>query len=121
MKKRTSFRKSCEGAVKGIGYSIRTEKHLRFHFFAAFIVILFGFYFNLTSTHWLFIAYAIGSVVVAELFNTAIERVVDLVTPEFHPLAGMAKDIAAGAVLVTAVQSIIIGTIIFGPIFLNLL
>jgi diacylglycerol kinase (ATP) len=114
-RKPTSFFKSCECAYKGIVYSFKTERHLRFHFFTALLVIVLGFFFNLKVQEWLFIIYAIGSVIAAELFNTALERVVDLTKPGYHHLAALAKDIAAGAVLVTTVQAVIIGTIIFGP------
>jgi len=118
-KKPTSFLESCGGAWKGIAYSLKTERHLRFHFFASMIVIAFGIYFALSGLQWVLITYAIGSVIVAELFNTALERVVDLAQPGYHPIAGLAKDIAAGAVLVTAIQSVVIGTIIFGPYLLS--
>lgn len=113
--KPTSFFQSCKGACRGISYSLKTEKHLRFHFFAAIIVISFGFYIDLARQDWLFVLYAIGSVIVAELFNTALEKSVDLTQPSYHPLAGMAKDIASGAVLFTAVQAVVIGIIIFTP------
>ncbi|NLI91641.1 MAG: diacylglycerol kinase family protein [Peptococcaceae bacterium] len=115
--KPSSFLRSCQGACKGIFHSLKTEKHLRFHFFASFVVITAGFYLKISGIHWLFITYAIGSVIAAELFNTALERVVDLVQPGYHPIAGIAKDIAAGAVLVTAIQSVVIGIMIFGPYF----
>lgn len=115
VKKPTSFLASCKGAWRGIAYSLQTEKHLRFHFFASLLVIAAGLIFHLTLVNWLFITYAIGSVIVAELFNTALERTVDLIKPDFHPMAGMAKDIASGAVLVTAIQAVIIGTLIFWP------
>lgn len=115
MKKTTSFVKSCEGACKGIFYALKTEKHLRFHFFASFLVISAGLLFQLTRVEWLFIIYAIGAVWIAELINTALERAVDLAEPNFHPMAGMAKDVASGAVLVSAVQAVIIGVIVFIP------
>jgi diacylglycerol kinase len=114
-RKPASFLKSCQCASKGIIYSFKTERHLRFHFFMALLVIALGFYFNLQVQEWLFLIYAIGSVLVAELFNTALERTVDLAQPGYHHLAALAKDIAAGAVLVTAIQAVIIGTVIFGP------
>lgn len=113
--KPAGFLQSCRGACKGISYSLRREKHLRFHFFAAAVVILSGLYFNIARVDWLFIMYAIGSVITAELFNTALERTIDLTQPTFHPMAGIAKDIASGAVLVTAIQAVIIGFMIFRP------
>lgn len=115
LKKTTTFIKSCERACKGIAYSLKTERHLRFHFFASSLVIATGLYLKLKSSEWLFIIVAIGSVLVAELFNTALERAVDLSKPGFHPIAGIAKDIASGAVLVAAIQAVIIGIIVFFP------
>ena len=113
--KPTGFVQSCKGACRGIVYSFQTEKHLRFHFFAAFIVVAFGLYIGLAREDWLFVIYAIGSVIVAELFNTALERNIDLTQPTYHPLAGIAKDIASGAVLITAIQAVVIGIIVFSP------
>lgn len=104
-----------KSALKGIVYALRTEGHVQFHLFAAIVVIICSTYFDLKTLEWLFIIYAIGSVIIAELFNTALERAVDLAKPEFHPIAGVAKDVAAGAVLVAACQSVVIGTIIFLP------
>lgn len=109
------FLASCKGAGKGILYSIQNERHLRFHLFAAFAVICCSFFLHVAKIEWLFIIYAIGSVLVAELFNTSVERVVDLAKPEYHPIAGIAKDVAAGAVMVTAIQAIVIGMIVFWP------
>lgn len=113
--KPTGFIQSCRKACRGVAYSLKTEKHLRFHFFASAIVISFSLYLRLAREDWLFVIYAMGSVIVAELFNTALERAVDIVQPSYHPIAGIAKDIASGAVLVTAVQAIIIGIIVFTP------
>lgn len=113
-KKPIPFAQSFARAWKGIVYSLQTESHLRFHFFASLVVVGCGLIFRVKNTEWLFIIYAIGSVVIAELFNTALERAVDLSHPEYHPLAGLAKDIASGAVLIAAIQAVIIGIIIFG-------
>lgn len=70
---------------------------------------------KLTRWEWAILLLTIGSVIAAEVMNTAIEIVVDLVQPNFHPLAGMAKDVAAGAVLMTAIQAVAVGIVIFGP------
>jgi len=87
---------------------------MRFHFFISLLVVISGFVFHLSGIQWLFVTYAISSVLVAELFNTALERTVDLAKPNLDPLAGMAKDIAAGAVLITTIQAVIVGSVIFG-------
>jgi undecaprenol kinase len=79
-----------------------------------------SYYFSITKTEWLFILVAIGGMFALELVNTAIERLVDLVTAEYHPLAKQAKDLAAGAVLVYAILSVGIGMVIFLPYLLKL-
>lgn len=113
--KTRSFLQCLGEAYRGILYSWKTQKHLRFHFFAGSIVMAAAWWFHLTRTEGVLLVLTIGSVIAAEVMNTAVELVVDLAEPNFHPIAGMAKDVAAGAVLVTAIQSIIVGIIIFGP------
>ena len=100
-------------AWKGLRQCIGKEQNLSFHLITTIIVIGAGILFDITRTEWMIIILCIGMVVAAELFNTAIERLVDLVSPERHPIAGQVKDIAAGAVLVCAVAAAIIGGIIF--------
>jgi undecaprenol kinase len=102
-------------AISGILTAIRKERNLKIHLFLAVIVILLGFILSITVTEWLFIILAIGGMLVAEMMNSAIERVVDLTTQDYHPLAKQAKDMAAGAVLLFAVASVSIGILIFGP------
>ena len=80
-------------------------------------VIIAGIVLGITRTEWIMVVMCIGTVIAAELFNTAIEKLVDLVSPERHPVAGQVKDIAAGAVLICAVAAAIIGLIIFIPYF----
>lgn len=110
-----SFWRSLVQASRGILYSWKTQKHLQFHLFAGSLVLAAAWWCRLTLTEWVLLILTIGSVIAAEVMNTAIELVVDLVEPNFHPVAGMAKDVAAGAVLLTAIQSVVIGIIIFGP------
>lgn len=74
-----------------------------------------GFGFGITRGEWTAIVICIGLVIAAELFNSAIERLVDLVSPQRHPVAGQVKDIAAGAVLVCALAAIVVGLIVFIP------
>lgn len=102
-------------AWQGIKSCIGKEQNLSFHLITSTVVVVAGFIFDITRVEWLIIILCIGVVVAAELFNTAIERLVDLVSPGRHPIAGQVKDIAAGAVLVCAVAAAIIGLIIFVP------
>lgn len=108
------FFRSFRYAVEGI-LTATKEQNLRFHLLSAVIVVLAGMLTGLSTTEWLLITFVIALVIGAELFNSAIERVVDLASPEIHPLAKQAKDMAAGAVLVFAVASVIIGLLIFLP------
>ena len=110
-----SFISSVSVAVIGIRTAIKSERNMRFHLMSALIVLVMSIYFSITKMEWLFILLAIGGMFALELINTAIERVVDLVTKEYHPLAKQAKDIAAGAVFIYAMLSVIIGMVIFLP------
>ena len=94
---------------------------MRIHIISSIIVIGCSFFFSLSYVEWIVVVLAIGGMISLELVNTAIERVVDLITEEYHPLAEQAKDIAAGAVFVYAITAIIIGIIIFLPKIISLL
>ncbi|SDY37487.1 diacylglycerol kinase [Hymenobacter psychrophilus] len=104
-------------AVRGVGAALRTEVHLRLHAAAAAAVLGLGLYCGLQRWEWVAVALSVGAVWCAELLNTAIEAVVDLVSPEYHPLAGRAKDVAAGAVLAMALAALAVGGLVFGPYF----
>ena len=109
------FIRSVGMALSGIGHAFITQRHVRIHAFCAVAVIAAGICLRLSRAEWAWIAIAIGSVIAAELFNTAIEHVVDLASPERHPLAKSAKDTAAGAVLVIAATAVVIGLLVLGP------
>ena len=110
---------SFKYAIEGIISSFKTERNMKIHVLATIVVIALGFFFRLDKVEWCFIIIAIASVISAELFNTAIETVVDMICPERNPKAKLAKDIAAGAVLVVAICAAIIGFIVFGPKVIN--
>ena len=112
--------KSFGYAFKGMGYVIRTQHNIWIHFLISFAVLAFGFWLNISKTEWLFVVFAIGFVLVSELFNTAIEVLVDMVSPEHNPQAGLVKDIAAGAVLLSAITAALIGLYIFVPKIISL-
>ena len=102
-------------AWKGIRCCVGKEQNLSFHLIATVCVVIAGFALGITRTEWICIILCIGIVIAAELFNSAIERLVDLVSPQRHPLAGQIKDIAAGAVLVCALAAMVVGLVIFIP------
>jgi diacylglycerol kinase (ATP) len=107
-------------AFKGVKAAFDSEHNLWIHFSVTVMVILAGFAFNITKYEWLILLLIITIVIVTEFFNTAIETIINLVSPGYHPLAGKAKDVAAGAVLITAVVALIVGAIIFLPYVLEL-
>ena len=113
--------KSFSYALDGIKTAIMSERNMRIHLVSSAIVIGGSFYFSITRLEWLIILMAIGGVLALELINTAIERLVDLVMEEYHPLAKQAKDMAAGAVILYAILSVVIGIVIFFPYLLKLL
>ena len=111
--------KSFGYAFKGIASLLKKEHNAWIHCLAIVVVTTLGFYFHITPTEWCIVLLCFGMVLAAEGFNTAIERLVDLVSPERHPVAGDVKDVAAGAVLICAIAAAIIGCIIFLPYLLN--
>jgi undecaprenol kinase len=113
--------KSFSYALVGIKTAIKSERNMQIHFVSSVLAIGASFYFSITRLEWIFILLAIGGMFALELINTAIERLVDLVTEEYHPLAKQAKDLAAGAVFIYAILSVIIGIVIFSPYLPNLL
>lgn len=102
-------------AFSGIFSAVRAEKNLQIHLSISILVIAAGVFLSISWIEWAFVVLAIGGMISLELINSAVERVVDLVTKEHHPLAKQAKDMAAGAVLVYAIASVILGVIIFLP------
>lgn len=111
--------KSFGYAFKGIASLLKKEHNAWIHCLAIVVVTSLGFHFHITPTEWCIVLLCFGMVLAAEGFNTAIERLVDLVSPERHPVAGDVKDVAAGAVLICAIAAAIIGCIIFLPYLLN--
>jgi diacylglycerol kinase len=109
------FIKGFGYASKGLSYAFRTQPNFKFHCAATLIVGVWGWFLMLSTSEWLWILLAIALVIVSELLNTAIETLVDLVSPEWNVKAGIAKDTAAAEVLVASIISAIIGLIIFIP------
>jgi diacylglycerol kinase (ATP) len=106
-------------AFRGIFSLIISEKNAWIHTLATITVCSAGFYFGLTKVEWCFITVAIVTVWTAEAFNTALEHMADALSSSHQPLIASAKDIAAGAVLISALGSVIIGVLIFGPYLIS--
>ncbi|MCB0522597.1 MAG: diacylglycerol kinase family protein [Lewinellaceae bacterium] len=102
-------------AFAGLGELLRSQPNAKIHLVAACAVAAAGFYFEITTTEWCLATFAVAMVFSAEAFNTAIENLTDLASPDYHPLAGKAKDVAAAAVLVAAIGAAAVGLLIFGP------
>ena len=107
--------KSVGHALHGIGYVLRSQHNAWIHAVATIVVAGAGFYFQLSSVEWCCIVIAASSVWTAEALNTALELLADAAFEELHPLVGRAKDVASGAVLVTAIAAVTVGAIIFWP------
>lgn len=104
---------SFKYAWNGIVVAFREESNIKIHTAIAFAVVAAGYYFQVTTTEWYVLIITIALVISLELINTAIEKLVDLVTMERKPLAGKIKDVAAGAVLVASIASVLVGVLIF--------
>lgn len=107
--------RSFHNALAGIWYVIRTQRNAQIHLLIATLVIMGGAFLRLSLTHWAILTLTIGLVMAAEIFNTALEALVDLISPDFHPLAKITKDTAAGAVLILTIVAAIVGLLILGP------
>lgn len=119
-KKRT-FYKVFKNAFDGIFQTIQTERNFRIQLVIAILVIVASIFFRITTLEWIVLTITIFIVLALELMNTAVEKVVDLVTAKYHPLAKIAKDSAAASVLIFSIGAAIIGCIIFVPKIIELL
>ena len=102
-------------AFRGLRLFFMTTPNALIHLLAAVLVVVAGFYFQISLFEWLVLVLTIGLVFVAEAFNTAIEIDMNLTSPQYHPYARDTKDVAAGAVLIAAFVSVVVGLIIFLP------
>lgn len=102
-------------AIVGLVSVLISERNMRIHFLAMIVVVIFSFLVSISPFEWALLIITIFMVLIAETINTAVEKTVDLVTDTYHPLAKKAKNIAAGAVLLSAVNAVIIALIILGP------
>ncbi|MDD3879784.1 MAG: diacylglycerol kinase family protein [Syntrophomonas sp.] len=118
--KGTGLKRSFACALAGIAYAFQQERNMKIHGAAAVMAMGLGLFWRLSRWEWGLLLITIFVVLAAETINTAIEKVVDLQTESYHPLAEAAKDLAAGAVLLTAIMAVIMAILIFGPYLLAL-
>lgn len=110
---RKSLVESLNYAILGIVESFKRERNMQIHFIIGFLVLVFSLFSDITKTEFLFVIFAIAFVIVTEMINTAIEKTLDSIINYTHPLVKIAKDISAGAVLISAVTAMIVGYIVF--------
>lgn len=106
--------KSFLNAFRGVFMMIKTERNFQIELIAFFVNLFLIFYFNLSSTDTALVLIASFAVLSAEIFNTAIEKICDIIQPDFDKRIGFIKDIAAGAVLLTAIAAVIVGVLVYG-------
>jgi len=110
--KPSRFIDSLNCAIDGVLYAAGTQKHMRNHFLTALAVLIASLFLKVTPVEFILLALSISFVLFAELINTAVEVVVDMITTEFHPMAKIAKDVAAGSVLLSVVGALVTGYLI---------
>jgi diacylglycerol kinase len=113
--KSTSLVDSFRYAFGGLWYAIKTQRNMRIHLTIASAVLALGLWLGIGWIEWAVLALTIGFVLVAEMFNTVAEAAMDAATNDYHPLVKVAKDVAAGAVLLTAIAAVLVGLLVLGP------
>ena len=113
--KPTRWFEKANVAIEGVIYSVKTQRHMRYHLVAALGVLLVSLVVNITRTEFILLSLAIILVLITEMLNTAIEVAIDMISEEYHPKAKIAKDIAAGVVLVASIGALILAYLILYP------
>lgn len=114
-------RRSFELALQGIADAVRTQPHMQFHITSGAAALIACYLLSAAAWEWMLVILCVTTVIAFETLNTAVEYVVDLVSPEWHPLAKKAKDAAAGAVLVAAIGAVAVGLCLFLPKIIRLI
>jgi diacylglycerol kinase (ATP) len=104
---------SFQHAVEGVVHTFRTQRNMRFHFLTVVLVLMSGILYRLPATEMLVLMFTSSLVLITEMFNTAVEAVVDMITLSYHPAAKFAKDVSAGAVLIAAINAVVTGFVLF--------
>lgn len=119
-KTRQSVIKAFNVAIEGILYTFKSERNMKIHYFVAVVVFIASLFFDLSRIEMMMLVFSISLVVISEMFNTAIEKTIDMVTDEYNVLAKIAKDVAAGGVLIASLNSVVIGYLLFYDKLTNL-
>ena len=113
--KNKNFWVALKNSLNGIKQTFQNERNFKIQFVFAFFAMIAGVFFKITATEWMILLLTIGMVLFAELVNTAIEILLDLYSENYHEKIKIAKDIASGAVLITAIVAVIVGGMLFLP------
>ncbi len=116
---RNTLIRSFGFALQGIFYVLRTQRNMRLHLLAGLIVVAFGLFFQVSTAEWVGLLTIMALIYALEMLNTVVEAIVDMVTQEYHPLAKVAKDVGAGAVLIASLFSVVIALVVFAPRILH--
>ncbi|OPJ56994.1 diacylglycerol kinase [Alkalithermobacter paradoxus] len=111
--RKTTIIEAFNRAIDGIIYTLKNEKNMKIHYLIGVIVLFMSLFFDITRLEMIILFITISLVVISEMINTAIEKSIDLFTDKYHELARIAKDVAAGAVLIASLNSVVVGYIIF--------
>jgi len=117
---KNGFQKSFFCALRGLNYVVKNERNFRIELIVTIFVLFFAILLNIQLWELIIVIFLIGFVLIAELANTVMERVVDILEPRVHPYARLIKDIMASIVLMAALMALVIGLLIFSPYFFNL-
>ncbi|MGN0963695.1 MAG: diacylglycerol kinase family protein [Clostridia bacterium] len=120
MRKASNFRESFGYACQGLKHCIREERNFRIHMVMGVIAFVLGIVLGISRVELAVLLLLIGLVLIAEMVNTALENLVDLYTEDYHPLAKVVKDVAAGAVLLLCCVAVLVGIVIFTPYLISL-
>ena len=112
---RHSIARSFGFAFAGIGFLLRTQRNARIHVVAGALACALGGWLGISRVEWAVLVFTVALVLILEGLNTAVEAAIDLASPDIHPLAKAAKDLAAGMVLIAAIASVAVGLLILGP------
>ena len=110
-----SFRRSVSHAWSGLVHTVRTQRNARWHVIAALAAIALATWLRIDAARWAILVLTIGAVCAGETINTTVEALVDLMSPDWHARAKVAKDVSAGAVLLLAMTAVIVGLLVLGP------
>ncbi|MEN4100343.1 MAG: diacylglycerol kinase family protein [Anaerolineaceae bacterium] len=112
------FRTRCKAfqhAFSGLYYVLRKQRNAWIHMILTLLVLLAGFWLNISIQNWMILILTIGMVWTAEILNTSLEVTIDIISPDYHPLAKVGKDVGAAAVLIASISAIVVGLLVLGP------